>query len=112
MQYIGQTSRLPRERLREHLRVSSNCTKLRNELANNTVSSMETMLISGSHDIDDVERVAIALHDTCTHGLNTTVGGRGVRFPDEQYDAFRYAVQTADISSLSPREIDALRKLT
>jgi hypothetical protein len=87
--YIGQTSRMPKERLKEHARNSSKCTLMKNALKRGTSHTLDVLAVSGSHNIDVLERVAIALENTVApNGLNVTIGGPGIRMPDAVYERF------------------------
>ncbi|AGE58488.1 GIY-YIG catalytic domain-containing endonuclease [Paramecium bursaria Chlorella virus NY2B] len=88
--YIGQTGRMPNERLKEHRRESSKCHKLKDALRSNTDFKMNTIAIVGSHQVDAIEKIAIALEDsTGPDGLNITIGGMGVKKPDEKYEVYK-----------------------
>lgn len=92
MKYIGQTNRLPEERLKEHARESSKCTLLK-EALKSSPASIRTLAIVGLHEVDVFERVAIAMENTVTpDGLNMTVGGPGVKRRDEKYEKLRHDV--------------------
>jgi hypothetical protein len=85
--YIGQTSRMPKLRLKEHARDSSNCKLLKECLKSGTPHTLDVLAVSGSHNIDVLERVAIALENTVTpNGLNITIGGPGVKKPNAAYE--------------------------
>lgn len=93
--YIGQTSKFPEERLKEHMRDSSKCTMLKEALKMNKEHTLETLAIVGPHQIDVFERVAIAMEDSIgPEGLNMTVGGKGVKKPDAKYEKFSRDVRS------------------
>ena len=97
--YIGQTVKMPEERLKEHKRDSSKCTLLKNELRSGKLYDVDVIAVTGSHDVDTLERVAIALENSVApNGLNMTIGGPGVKFPDEKYERF-----VADIRKVAER---------
>jgi hypothetical protein len=89
--YIGQTKKMPEERFKEHMRASSKCTLLKNALEINKAPVLSTLAITGAHQIDIMERVAIAMEDSVSKpsGLNICVGGPGVKRPDSKYYKFR-----------------------
>jgi hypothetical protein len=87
--YIGQTNRMPEERFKEHVRESSKCTLLKEALRTNN-ATLDTLAIVGPHDVNVVERVAIALENTVyPDGFNISTGGHGVTRRDEKYEKFR-----------------------
>ena len=87
--YIGQTSRMPKQRLKEHARDSSNCKLLKERLKSGTPHTLDVIAVSGSHNIDVLEKVAIALENTVTpNGLNITIGGPGVKKSNAAYERF------------------------
>ena len=89
MKYIGQTNRMPEERFKEHVRESSKCTLLKEALRTNN-ATLDTLAIVGPHDVDVVERIAIALENTVSpDGFNISTGGPGVTRRDEKYEKFR-----------------------
>lgn len=89
MKYIGQTNRMPEERFKEHVRESSKCTLLKEALRTNN-ATLDTLAIVGPHDVDIVERIAIALENTVSpDGFNISTGGPGVTRRDEKYEKFR-----------------------
>jgi hypothetical protein len=84
--YVGQTKKLPTERLKEHKRESSKCELMKTALKTGDRHTLETVAIVGSHQKDVFERVAIAIEDSVApNGLNMTVGGPGRKKPDEEY---------------------------
>jgi len=88
--YIGQTVKLPEERLKEHQRESSKCHRLKQALKSNPSFKLDTVAVVGSHQAHAVEKVAIALEDsTGPGGLNITIGGTGVKRPDEKYEEYK-----------------------
>jgi hypothetical protein len=89
--YIGQTKKMPEERFKEHMRASSKCTLLKNALEINKTPMLTTLAVTGAHQIDTMERVAIAIEDSVSKpsGLNICVGGPGVKRPDSKYYKFR-----------------------
>lgn len=89
--YIGQTKKMPGERFKEHLRPSSKCTLLKNALEINAPPMLSTLAITGTHQIDTLERVAIALEDSVSQplGLNICIGGPGVKRPNAKYQKFK-----------------------
>lgn len=92
--YVGQTKKFPEERVKEHTRPSSKCTFVKENMQNNKFS-VETIAITGYHNVDVMEKVAIVLEKTMCHegGLNITIGGPGVKKPDEKYDIFAKEVR-------------------
>lgn len=93
--YVGQTSKFPEQRLKEHMRDSSKCTMLKEALKTNKEHTLETLAIVGPHQIDVFERVAIAMEDSVgPEGLNMTVGGKGVKKPDAKYEKFSRDVRS------------------
>ena len=89
LKYIGQTNRMPEERFKEHVRHTSKCTLLREALQTNN-ATLDTLAIVGPHDVNVVERVAIALENTVSpDGFNISTGGPGVTRRDEKYEKFR-----------------------
>jgi hypothetical protein len=89
MKYIGQTNRMPEERFKEHVRESSKCTLLKEALRTNN-ATLDTLAIVGPHDVNVVERIAIALENTVSpDGFNISTGGPGVTRRDEKYEKFR-----------------------
>ena len=89
LKYIGQTNRMPGERFKEHVRPASKCTLLKEALRTNH-ATLDTLAIVGPHDVNVVERVAIALENTVSpDGLNISTGGGGVTRRDEKYEKFR-----------------------
>ena len=89
LKYVGQTSRMPEERFKEHVRHTSKCTLLKEALRTNQ-ASLDTLAIVGSHDVNVMERVAIALENTVSpDGFNISTGGPGVTRRNEKYDKFR-----------------------
>ena len=84
--YVGQTKKMPEERLKEHGRESSKCTLMKTALKSGDGHTLETIAVVGAHQKDVFERVAIALGDTVApNGLNMTVGGPGVKKSDAAY---------------------------
>jgi hypothetical protein len=91
--YVGQTVRLPKERFKEHKRESSGCTHLKNEFKKSDDYKLETIAVTGSYDVDDMEKVLIALNDTVyPNGLNITIGGKGVVKPNDKYNDYKQDV--------------------
>ncbi|AGE57429.1 GIY-YIG catalytic domain-containing endonuclease [Paramecium bursaria Chlorella virus NE-JV-4] len=91
--YIGQTVKMPNERLKEHQRESSKCHRLKHALRTNPDFKLDTVAIVGPHQVHAVEKVAIALEDsTGPNGLNITIGGAGVKKPDEKYETYKMHV--------------------
>ena len=89
LKYIGQTNRMPEERFKEHVKESSKCTLLKEALRTNN-ATLDTLAIVGPHDVDVVERIAIALENTVSpDGFNISTGGPGVTRRDEKYEKFR-----------------------
>ena len=89
LKYIGQTNRMPEERFKEHVRQSSKCTLLKEALLTNK-ASLDTLAIVGPHDVNVMEREAIALENTVSpNGFNISTGGPGVTRRDEKYEKFR-----------------------
>ena len=89
LKYIGQTNRMPEERFKEHVRHTSKCTLLKEALLTNK-ATLDTLAIVGPHDVNVVERVAIALENTVSpDGFNISTGGPGVTRRDEKYEKFR-----------------------
>lgn len=89
LKYIGQTNRMPEERFKEHVKESSKCTLLKEALRTNK-ATLDTLAIVGSHDVNVVERIAIALENTISpDGFNISTGGPGVTRRDEKYEKFR-----------------------
>ncbi|AGE50220.1 GIY-YIG catalytic domain-containing endonuclease [Acanthocystis turfacea Chlorella virus Canal-1] len=88
--YIGQTKKLPHERAREHARKSSKCTMVAEQMQNKTPFQVETIAVTGSHDIDALEKLAIAIEGSLVSrgGLNIAVGGPGVKKENEAYKKF------------------------
>jgi hypothetical protein len=88
--YVGQTKKLPEERAREHARNSSKCTKVLEEMRRKTPFRVETIAVTGAHNIDALEKVAIAIEKTLVSygGLNITVGGPGVKKANDEYEKF------------------------
>jgi hypothetical protein len=85
--YVGQTKKLPAERLKEHGRESSKCTLMKTALKTGDKHTLETIAVVGPHQKDVFERVAIALEEcVAPNGLNMTVGGPGRKKPDADYD--------------------------
>jgi hypothetical protein len=89
--YIGQTKKLPEERFKEHMRASSKCYLIKSALEINKTPLLSTLAVTGAHQIDTLERVAIAIEDSVSrpNGLNICVGGPGVKRPDSKYYKFR-----------------------
>jgi hypothetical protein len=88
LKYIGQTNRMPEERFKEHVR-HTKCTLLKEALLTNK-ATLDTLAIVGPHDVNVVERVAIALENTVyPDGFNISTGGPGVTRRDEKYEKFR-----------------------
>ena len=94
--YIGQTKKLPHERIKEHMRVSSKCTRVKEQMQNNIKFTVNVLAVTGSHNVDTTEKVAIALEKTMVaeDGLNMTIGGRGVKFPNEEYTKFSEEIRS------------------
>ena len=89
LKYIGQTNRMPEERFKEHIRHTSKCTLLKEALRTNQ-ASLDTLAVVGPHDVNVMERVAIALENTVSpDGFNISTGGPGVTRRDEKYEKFR-----------------------
>jgi hypothetical protein len=88
--YVGQTKKLPHERAREHARKSSKCTMVAEQMRNQTPYRVDTIAVSGAHDIDTLEKLAIAIEDSLVSrgGLNITIGGPGVKKENEDYKKF------------------------
>ena len=88
--YIGQTKKLPHERAREHARKSSKCTMVAEQMQNKTPFEVQTLAVSGAHDIDALEKLAIAIEGSLVSrgGLNITIGGPGVKKENEDYKKF------------------------
>ena len=94
--YIGQTMKMPEERLKEHHRESSKCHRLKQALKSNPSFNLNTIAVVGSHQVHAIEKIAIALEDsTGPSGLNITIGGAGVKKPDVNYE--KYKKQVNDI---------------
>lgn len=130
--YIGQTKKLPEERFKEHMRASSKCNLLKNALEINKTPLLSTLAVTGAHQIDTLERVAIAIEDSVSrpNGLNICVGGPGVKRPDSKYYKFRDDVALVKkliddkkfcsydilfmkgVISLSQEEFDAVKRLS
>ncbi|AGE54682.1 GIY-YIG catalytic domain-containing endonuclease [Paramecium bursaria Chlorella virus KS1B] len=88
--YIGQTVKMPDERLKEHQRESSKCHRLKHALRSNPDFKLDTVAVVGPHQVHAVEKIAIALEDsTGPNGLNITIGGAGVKKPNEQYEEYK-----------------------
>lgn len=89
MKYIGQTNRMPEERFKEHSRHASKCTLLKEALRTDH-ATLETIAVVGPHEVDVMERVAIALENTVSpDGYNISTGGPGVTRRDEKYEKFQ-----------------------
>ncbi|AGE55709.1 GIY-YIG catalytic domain-containing endonuclease [Acanthocystis turfacea Chlorella virus MN0810.1] len=88
--YIGQTKKLPHERAREHARKSSKCTMVAEQMRNQTPFGVQTLAVTGSHDIDTLEKLAIAIEGSLVSrgGLNIAIGGPGVKKENEDYKKF------------------------
>ena len=81
------------ERLKEHQRESSKCHRLKHALRTNPDFKLDTVAIVGPHQVHAVEKIAIALEDsTGPNGLNITIGGAGVKKPDEKYETYKMHV--------------------
>jgi aromatic ring-opening dioxygenase LigB subunit len=88
--YIGQTVKMPDERLKEHRRESSQCHRLKHALRSNLEFKLDTVAVVGPHQVHAVEKIAIALEDsTGPDGLNITIGGAGVKKPNEKYEEYK-----------------------
>jgi len=84
--YIGQTGKFPEERLREHRRPSSKCHRLKQALQTNIKYNLDVLAVVGSHQAHTIEKIAIAIENsTGPNGLNITIGGAGVKKPDDKY---------------------------
>ena len=89
LKYIGQTNRMPEERFKEHVRHTSKCTLLNEALRTNN-AMLITLAVVGPHNVNVMERVAIALENTVSpDGFNISTGGPGVTRRDEKYEKFR-----------------------
>ena len=89
LKYIGQTNRMPEERFKEHVRNTSKCTLLNEALRTNN-ATLDTLAVVGPHNVNVMERVAIALENTVSpDGFNISTGGPGVTRRDEKYEKFR-----------------------
>jgi hypothetical protein len=88
--YVGQTKRLPHDRVKEHARISSKCTRVVEEMRKQTPFSIETLVVTGGHNIHALEKVAIVIENTLvTHGgLNIAIGGPGVKKANDEYEKF------------------------
>lgn len=92
LKYVGQTNRLPEERVKEHVRESSKCTLLKEALKSSPMN-MQTLAVVGPHEVNVFERIAIAMENTVTpDGLNMTIGGPGVKRRGEKYEKLRHDV--------------------
>lgn len=92
--YVGQTKKIPEDRVREHARPSSKSI-VHDAMVNHESFSVEVLAIAGSHNVDSMEKVAIALEKSLRvdDGLNVTIGGKGVKLPDERYEKFAEEVR-------------------
>ena len=88
--YVGQTKKLPEDRVKEHARISSKCTRVVEEMRKQTPFSIETLVVTGDHNIHALEKVAIAVENTLVShgGLNITIGGPGVKKTNGKYEKF------------------------
>ena len=88
--YVGQTKKLPHERAREHARKSSKCTMVAEQMQAQTPFEVETIAVTGTHDIDTLEKLAIAIEGSLVSrgGLNIAIGGPGVKKENEDYKKF------------------------
>ena len=88
--YVGQTKRLPHDRVKEHARISSKCTRVIEEMRKQNPFSVETLVVTGGHNIHALEKVAIAVEKTLVShgGLNISVGGPGVKKANDEYEKF------------------------
>ena len=79
--YIGQTSSLPIVRFKQHATVNSGSVVGRAiQKYGKDAVKIETLVVTGAHEIDDAERIFIAAYDTLTHtrgGYNVAPGGKG-----------------------------------
>ena len=80
--YVGQTSQMPVERFRQHVRPGSGCVLVRRAVQKYGKDSvrLETLAVTNREDIDTSERVFIAAYQTfAPFGYNLTPGGKGRR---------------------------------
>lgn len=80
--YVGQTSQIPVERFRQHLRPGSGCVLVRRAVQKYGKENvqLETLAVTDRKDIDTSERVFIAAYRTfAPFGYNLTPGGKGRR---------------------------------
>jgi len=79
--YIGQTSSLPIVRFKKHATANSGSVVGRAiQKYGKDAVTIETLTVTGSHEIDDAERIFIAAYDTLAHnrgGYNVAPGGKG-----------------------------------
>ena len=79
--YIGQTSSLPIIRFKQHATANSGSVVGRAiQKYGKDAVKIETLTVTGAHEIDDAERIFIAAYDTLAQtrgGYNIAAGGRG-----------------------------------
>lgn len=107
--YVGQTSQMPVERFRQHVRPGSGCVLVRRAVQKYGKESvrLETLAVTNHRDVDTSERVFIAAYQTfAPFGYNLTPGGKGRRLlavEDLEYmDLMRGAYWTAKHPATTP----------